>query len=258
MTWGCQFLYYPCQFWLPYNFSSRSRPGINPLIYSKVQAKERRARGSQSLWQLLQQQPSPPLAPYSPSMFLLTAPTVTDQPPHTPHCPPSPTPHPDSPAPHTHTPLIHFMLLTYTPSTLVHRSPREIFHVGLLTPSPHFAHPHPPPHFHTQVPACLPSTLSTLCQDTLGSPPTGTLASSHCLYTLLHTNSTQKAPIYVHCHPETSPSQPFPFTVSLLSGSPRASPSGPSAYAYCPLPFCLRLTCPQSHTHTHNIKHPTS
>ena len=175
------------------------------------------------------------------------------QPPHTAHCPPSPTLHPDSPAPHTHTPLIHSVLLTYTPSTLVHRSPREIFHAGLLTPSPHFAHPHPPPHtlLHTQVPACLPSTLSTLSQDTLGSPPTGTLASSHCLYTLLHTNSTQKAAIYFHCHPETFPSQPFPFTVFLLSGSPRAPLSGPSAYTYCPLPFCPRLTCPQSHTHTH-------
>ena len=78
---------------------------------------------------------------------------------------------------------------------------------------------------------------------------------SHCLYTPLHTNSTQKAPIYAHCHPENSPSQAFPFTVSLLSGAPRAPTSGPSAYAYCLLPFCPRLSCPQSHTDTH-IKVP--
>ena len=115
------------------------------------------------------------------------------------------------------------------------------------TPSP------TPPHtfFHTQVPACLPHWLSTLCKVTPRSLPSGTLSSSHCLYTLLHTNSTQKAPVYFHCHPETFPSQPFPFTLFLLSGSPRASPSGPSAYAYCLLPFCPRLSCPQSHTYIH-------
>ena len=217
MTWGCQFLYYPCQFWLTYNFSSRSRPGINPLIYSKVQAKERRARGSQSLWQPLQQQPSPPLAPYSPSMFLLTAPTVTDQPPHTPHCPPSPTPHPDSPAPHTHTPLIHFMLLTYTPSTLVHRSPREIFHVGLLTPSPHFAHPHPPPHTLSHTSACLLAlhTLHSLPRH-IGLPshrdPGFLTLSVHTASHKFHTEGSHLCPL---------PSRNFPLTaISLHCLSP--------------------------------------
>ena len=193
----------------------------------------------------------------------LQPPKLHTQAPSPSHCPPSPTAQPDSPASHTapsHTrvPHIGFMLLTYTPSTLVHVTLPEIFHAGLLTPPSLCAPPIPyPPHtfFHTQVPACLPHWLSTLCKVTQRSLPSGTLASSHCLYTLLHTNSTQKAPVYFHCHPETFPSQPFPFTLFLLSGSPRASPSGPSAYAYCLLPFCPRLSCPQSHTYTH-IKVP--
>ena len=145
------------------------------------------------------------------------------------------------------------MLLTYTPSTLVHVTLPEIFHAGLLTLPSLCSHPIPHcPHtfFRTQVPACLPHWLSTLCKVTPRSLPSGTLASSYCLYTLFHTNSTQKAPIYFHCHPETFPSQPFPFTLFLLSGSPRASPSGPSVHSRS-----VPGSAVHSHTHTHTHTH---
>ena len=138
-------------------------------------------------------------------------------PPHTPHCPPSPTPHPDSPAPHTHTPLIHFMLLTSIPSTLAHRSPREIFHVGLLTPSPHFAHPHPPPHTLSHTSACLLAlhTLHSLPRHT-GLPshrdPGFLTLSVHTASHKFHTEGSHLCPL---------PSRNFPLTaISLHCLSP--------------------------------------
>ena len=71
--------------------------------------------------------------------------------------------HPDPPAPHAHTPLIHFMLLTYILPPLCTPALEKLSVQVSTHPLPTL-HPPPPPHafFHTQVPACLPSTLSTL------------------------------------------------------------------------------------------------
>ena len=183
------------------------------------------------------------------------------QPPHTAHCPPSPTLHPDSPAAHTHTPLIHSVLLTYTPSTLVHRSPREISHAGLLTPSPHLAHPHP--HrtlsFTHKCPlACPPH--SPLSPKTRWAPlPQGPwlphTVCTHC-FTQIPRRRLPSTPTAIQKIP---PHRHFP-SLSLSSlGPPGHPPPGP-LYTHAVHSPSVPGSAVHSHTHTHThtIKHPTS
>ena len=244
MTRGCQFLYYPGPFWLPYNFSSGPRPGISLLIYSKVQAKERPARGSRPLWQLLQQQPSPALAPYSPSMFLLTAPQSQTQ----------------APSSSTLTLRLHTLYTPHTlqashlhPSTLVHTSPREIVRAGLHTPSPHFAPPTPTTRFLSHTSACLPAlhTLHSLTRHT-GLPShrdPGFLTLS--VHTTSHKVPHRRLPSTSTAVQKHSPHSHFP---SLSSSS--LVPRGIRYWDLCicilstPLLSQAHLTT-VSHTHTH-------
>ena len=99
---------------LQFQAQARNKP-VN-LFQSPGQGKG--VIGSQLLWQPLQQQPSPALAPYSPSMFLLPAPTLPDTSPlilHTALC------HPHS-------------TLTLQLHTLTHPSYTPCFSLILLPP----------------------------------------------------------------------------------------------------------------------------
>ena len=187
-----------------------------------------------------------------------SAPSNTHKPPRCPHRPPSPTAPPDSPGSHTgpvtRTCSPHRLHASHSyPSTLVHVTLPETVHAGVITPPSLCAHPTPAPtHFLSHTSACLPAPwLSTLCKVTPRSPPTGPwLPHTVCTHSFTQIPH-RRLPSTSAAIQKPSPHGHFPSLSSSSLGPPGAPPPWPSAYPYCPLPFCARLTCPQSHTHTH-------
>ena len=190
------------------------------------------------------------LAPDSPSMFLLTAPQSQTQ------------------APSSST-------LTLQLHTLIHPSYTSCFSLTSFHPCAHQPSRNCPCRSpHTLSPLCTPHphhTLSFTHKCPLACPPHSPLSDKthraplpqgprfpHTVSTHYFTqSSTQKAPVYVHCRPETFLSQPFPFTVFLLPG-----PQGDPLLGPLHMHTVHSPSVPSSpdhsltHTHTH-IKHPT-
>ena len=166
--------------------------------------------------------------------------------------------HPDPPAPHALHPsytscfsLTSFHPCAHQPSrNCPCRSPHTLS--PLCTPHPH----HTLSFTHKCPLACPPH--SPLSDKTHRAPLPQGPRFPHTVSTHYFTqSSTQKAPVYVHCRPETFPSQPFPFTVFLLPG-----PQGDPLLGPLHMHTVHSPSVPSSpdhsltHTHTH-IKHPT-
>ena len=243
---------------LQFQAQARNKP-VN-LFQSPGQGKG--VIGSQLLWQPLQQQPSPALAPYSPSMFLLPAPTLPDTSPlilHTALC------HPHS-------------TLTLQLHTLTHPSYTPCFSLILLPPLCTEAlekfsmqvSSHPLPTLHTPT---LHHTLSFTHKCPLACPPHSPLSPktrwaplpqgpwlphtvcTHC-FTQIPRRRLPSTPTAIQKIP---PHRHFP-SLSLSSlGPPGHPPPGP-LYTHAVHSPSVPGSAVHSHTHTHThtIKHPTS